>query len=155
MRKRLRQSLLSVAVIGLLLGSAAAVAPVSQAQVAPCVATVTPPPIYETTTVHISVTGLSPNEPYTGSATYNGVSSPISATASATGTITIALTYKTGTWVWAWHGTTSGATCSVSYTVLASPTTTTSSTTTTAAPATTAPPAAAAQAVTSSPSLTG
>jgi len=148
---------LTVAVMaGVPVVSAVAVAPTSQAQIAPCVVTITPAPIYTDTTVNTTVTGFGNGETVNLVQTHNGTPSQGTQTASSTGTLSFPERYALGSWTDAWTGTQSGATCSVSWTVLEPPTTTvppssSTSTTVTSTPTT----AQAAAAVHSSPAFTG
>ncbi len=143
-------------VFGALLGGSVALATPLGASVTPCVATIDPGPTVTLGTDQlITVTGLTPNGGYTITQTHNStVVGPSPGTADATGGVSFTLTYALGTWTDAYHDTGTGASCSVSWTVIAeSTTTTTVPTTTTVAPSPAVTPAATAVLVT--PTFTG
>jgi len=145
-------------VLGALLGgSVALAAPVGAAAVIPCVVTIDPGPTVTLGTDQLlTVTGLTPNGGYTITQTHNGTAvGPSPGTADATGGVSFTLTYALGTWTDAYNDTGTGASCSVSWTVIAESTTTTTTapTTTTTAPSPAAAPAA--NAVPAPPTFTG
>lgn len=152
-------------VAALLGGSWLVTSPALAVPAAPtCTATATPNPAYVGDTVTITLSGLTPNEPFTNTQTHNGTTYPTSPAGSfpASGPFTFGLSYVAGTWSDEFHGNTSGATCTVSWTVLDAPTTTVPPTT--AAPTTAAPTTLAAtttlatqpaQAVNARPTYTG
>ena len=146
----------SIMIGALLAGSVALAAPVGAAAVTPCNASIVPGgTVTLGTDQTITVSGLTPNGGYTITQTHNGsVFGPNPGTADATGGINFTLTYALGTWMDAWQDTTTGATCSVSWTVIDGPAPTTTVPTTTTLPA--APSATpAATAVSATPTFAG
>jgi hypothetical protein len=119
------------------------------AQVAPCSASIDPDgTVVFGTPQALTVSGLTPNGAFTITQTHNGTDSPGGGTADSSGGVSGTLTYAVGTWTDAFHDTTTGAECSVSWTVVAAPPTTT----TTAPPTSSVTPASA---LTAAPTFTG
>jgi hypothetical protein len=157
-RRSMRGAIASSVMLGALLGGAVALAePLGAVAVpTPCVAMIDPgPTVVLGTDQTITVTGLTPNGEYTITQTHNGnASGPSTSTADATGGLGFTLAYALGTWTDAWQDSTTGGTCSVSWTVIEEPTTTTlAPTTTTVAPSAAVAPTATA--ISATPTFTG
>ena len=156
MRSVSRNPIVSAAIVavGAVLIALAGAVPVAPAQAAAaCNVTITPPPIYVSTTVHITVSGFTAGEQVNLVQTHNSSPASGTATASGAGTLVTSQPFALGTWSATWTGASSGLTCSTSFTVLADPATTT--TTAAAASTTTAPAVAPATAVHATPAFTG
>jgi hypothetical protein len=149
MRRVVSAPLATAILLGVSLGAAAFGASAS-AQVAPCSASIDPSgTVAFGTSQTLTVTGLTPNGAVTITQTHNGTDFPGAGTADSSGGITGTLTYALGTWTDAFHDSTTGAECSVSWTVIeGTPTTTT----TTLAPTSGTAPASA---ITAAPTFTG
>jgi hypothetical protein len=160
-RRSIRGAIASSVTLGVLLGGSIALPGPSGAVAVPtpCTATIDPgPTVVLGTDQLITVTGLTPNGDYTITQTHNGdATGPSPSTADANGGVSFTLSYALGTWTDAWQDTTTGGTCSVSWTVIEeTPTTTTTTlapTTTTAAPSAALSPAATA--IPATPTFTG
>ncbi|HEY3670431.1 MAG TPA: hypothetical protein VGN51_05825 [Acidimicrobiia bacterium] len=151
--RRLTGPLAAFVVLGAFLGGSVALAAPSGALVVvtPCTASIDPgPTVVLGTDQTLLVTGLTANGGVTLTSTHNSsvVGPGPAGNADGSGEVTFTQAYALGTWTYAYHDDTSGAECSVSWTVVAE-----TPTTTTTPPATVSP--AAATPVAASPAFTG